>query len=66
MKSIFKKKRDLYLKWANLYDILDSEKMDFDKYIEARKLEKKYYDEWKFLKNFTKAKEKIENEKKKN
>lgn len=64
-KSIFKEKRKLYNEWSEIKDIADSEKMSFDKYRELMDKEKKLYDKWKFLDNFTKAKEKVENEKKK-
>ncbi len=64
-KSIFKEKRELYVQWSRIKDIADSEKMKFDEYRELMDKEKILYEKWKFLDNFTKAKEKVENEKKK-
>lgn len=63
--SLFKEKRKLYNQWSELKDVADSEKMKFDQYRELMEKEKEIYDKWKFLDNFTKAKEKVENEKKK-
>ena len=65
-KSLIKEKRNLYKQWTEMKDIANSEKMKFEKYINLMEKEKEIYNKWKFLDNLTKAKEKIENEKKKN
>lgn len=63
-KSVIKEKRNLYKQWTEMKDIANSEKMKFEKYINLMEKEKEIYNKWKFLDNLTKAKEKIENEKK--
>lgn len=63
-KSVIKEKRKLYKQWTEMKDIANSENMRFEKYINLMQKEKEIYNKWKFLDNLTKAKEKIENEKK--
>lgn len=63
-KSVIKEKRKLYKQWSEMKDIANSENMKFEKYRKLMEKEKEIYNKWKFLDNLTKAKEKIENEKK--
>lgn len=63
-KSVIKEKRKLYKQWTEMKDIANSENMKFEKYRNLMEKEKEIYNKWKFLDNLTKAKEKIENEKK--
>jgi hypothetical protein len=63
-KSVIKEKRKLYKQWTEMKDIANSENMRFEKFRNLMEKEKEIYNKWKFLDNLTKAKEKIENEKK--
>lgn len=65
-KSIFEEKRKLFDEWTKLKKLGDNEKLNFKQFYKIRQKEKVSYEKWRFLDNFTKAKEKIENEKKKN
>ena len=65
MSTIFKKKKELYNKWSELKKLGENEELSFEQYNKIRIEEQKSYDKWKFLEGFSKAKEKIENEKKK-
>ena len=64
-KTVFEKKRELYKKWNELKRLGNSEDLTFDQFFKIRNEEQEYYDKWKFLDSYTKAKEKISYEKKK-
>lgn len=66
MKSVLKEKRELYKKWNKLKRLGENEDLSFDQFFKIRKEEEKYYFKWKFYDGISKAKEKVENEKKKN
>ena len=66
MESLFKEKRELFKQWTNLKYLGENEKLNFNQYYRIRQIEQEIYNKWKFLDNYTKAKEKIENEKRKN
>lgn len=65
MKSLFKEKKKLYEEWSRLKRLGENEDLSFEQFYKIRILEQEYYNKWKFLEGFTKAKEKVENEKKK-
>lgn len=65
MSDIFEKKRRLYKEWTKLKKLGENEDLTFDQFYKIRNKEQILYDKWKFLDNFTKAKEKVENEKRK-
>lgn len=62
-KTILQEKRELYKEWTKLKELGDNEKLNFEQFFKIRKEEEKYYNKWKFLDKYTKAKEKIDNEK---
>lgn len=66
MKSIFKEKRKLKNEWIKLKELGENEDLSFDQFYRIRDKEQQIYNKWLFLDNFTKVKEKIENEEKKN
>jgi hypothetical protein len=59
------KRNELYRKWTELHE-LDISKIKYKKAEDIRKIETKFYNEWKKYDNFIKAKEKVEYGKKKN
>lgn len=65
MGTLFKEKKKLYEEWSKLKRLGENEELSFEQFYKIRTQEQEYYNKWKFLEGFTKAKEKIENEKKK-